>query len=535
MKVISGMFAKIIKILIRTGYFPKSILIFAALLLSAVLDIAVISLTAPIIFYSLGGASENSLDTFGILNDIGNMVSLEVIAVTALLTKIIYQLLTFKWIYRTAFNIFFDISLEMLRGVFADQGNNITASKLSVSITSELEEFVKTVVLPFFQMLSEITLVIFVLIYLATVNLILTISFIIFCIILLLLYRFSISHKLNDLGLITRSTRLQLIENAQFIAMHKQEIQSLNAVGYFFDQISEIILKFSITSARYQFFLSLPRLVIELLGLLALLILGIFAPLLDIEGVILIIFGVATLRMLPALQRIYVSFTQIKFGERTIHFVNSIETFLKDSTPNEFTETISIDAVIKTKHGFNLKMTKNDQLHLASFVYGMNFIIGKSGSGKTTVMNSLFNHLQNLPTYITCSVMQQSTTVFPGSVFDNIVLSRDFDEDRLKELINILFKAETGRLAPEQILSIALGDLGKGLSGGQVQRIALLRTLLLHRDVYLIDEGLASLNPELRTQVIIDIDNWLIKNNSIAIIVTHETENLSQYPVLEIK
>ena len=131
--------------------------------------------------------------------------------------------------------------------------------------------------------------------------------------------------------------------------------------------------------------------------------------------------------------------------------------------------------------------------------------------------------------------MQQGTTVFPGSVYDNIVLDREFDQDRLMELINILFKSDTGRLAPDKILSIELGDQGKGLSGGQVQRIALIRTLLLNKKVYLIDEGLASLNPEMKSQIILDLNKWLIKDNSLMIIITHDHDNLSQFPILEIK
>ena len=68
-----------------------------------------------------------------------------------------------------------------------------------------------------------------------------------------------------------------------------------------------------------------------------------------------------------------------------------------------------------------------------------------------------------------------------------------------------------------------------------MQRIALTRTLLLYRKVYLIDEGLTSLNPEMRSQIILDLNKWLIKNNSLMIIITHDKDNLSQFPILEIK
>jgi len=528
------MFAKIIKILIRTGYFPKSILIFAALLLSAILDVAVISLVGPIIFSSLGGEADISLDMFGIFKWLEDLISLKLVAIMLLLIKITYQILMFKWIYRVSFDLFLTISSEMLRAVFSGKGNNITAGKLTTGITSELEEFVKTVIMPSFQMLSEVTLMVFVLIYLSYLNVMATISLLFFGIFLLGIYRFSISKRLNVLGLTTRSSRSKLIECSQFIAMHKREIKSLDATNHFISQVSGATKKFASASAQYQFFMSLPRLVIELLGLLGLLILGILGSMVNMEGEVLLIFGVASLRMLPALQRIYVSVTQIKYGERTIHFMTSIESYIAEDNANTFAKMINISTATITKIGLALEMTKGVKTYQSEFRYGVNFITGKSGSGKTTVMSSISDYLENSPVNISCSVMHQGTTVFPGSVLDNIALSRDFDKSRLAELLNIFFKAETGRLAPDQILSIPMGDLGKGLSGGQIQRVALVRTLLLDKNLYLIDEGLASLNPALRSQIIRDINAWLMRNNSIAIFVTHETENLSQYTALEI-
>jgi ATP-binding cassette, subfamily B, bacterial PglK len=529
------MFKKIFNIIKRIGYLPKAIMIFIVLLISAALDIIVISITAPIIFASLSNNPNDQLEIIETLNALVYFVPIEIFAVALLLIKIIYQIFAFKWIYKIAFDMYFDISEEILNGVFSDRKNNIKASKLSVSITSEIEEFVKTVLLPSFQMLSELTLITFVIIYLASVNLALTSFFIFFCIVMFSLYRISISKKLNDLGLITRSTRLLLIENSQYIAMHKKEIQSLGAVNFFFKQISNVILKFSQSSARYQFFLSLPRLVIELLGLLGLLVLGITAPIFEINGLTLVIFGIATLRMLPALQRIYVAFTQIKFGERTIHFITSINETLQDTSLEEIEETVIITSIIKIRKDLELKILKNNTPYKANFCNGINFVIGKSGSGKTTLMHKIFDYVAVSKDKIRCSMMQQSTTVFPGSVFDNIVLDREFCETRLTELLTIFFKSEKGRLSHNNILSIKLGDLGKGLSGGQIQRISLIRTFLLHQDIYLIDEGLASLNPKMRSEIIHDINLWLIKNNSLAIIVTHDMEGISQYPVMEIK
>ena len=116
------MFTKIIKILTRTGYLPKSVIIFFVLVVSAALDIIVISIIAPIIFSSLGGDTNKQLDTLDIYNQLENFAPIELLAVALLIVKIIYQLITFNWIYKTAFKIFYDISI----GSGVDIGYNVT-------------------------------------------------------------------------------------------------------------------------------------------------------------------------------------------------------------------------------------------------------------------------------------------------------------------------------------------------------------------------------------------------------------------------
>jgi ABC-type transport system involved in cytochrome bd biosynthesis fused ATPase/permease subunit len=526
------MFIKIVNILHRTNHLTVSIFIFIALIFSAILDLLIIATAGPIIFLFLKGEADKNIHFIEKFIS-SSYISLELVVTLLLLFKVAYQLLAYNWMFKTTFKIYNKISLDVMQIVFSTKSNNIKANKLSVSITSEIEEFVKTVILPSYQMLSETTLIILALIYLSFINLTLTISFICLGIVFVVIYNSFISLKLIDLGLITRNTRLELIESTQFIAFHNQELQSIKAVDFFKKKISKIILKFSSSSAKYQYLLSLPRFIIETLGLIGLLILAMIAPFMKIEGVELIIFGVATLRILPAFQRVYVSTTQIKYGKRTIDFLNSIETSLRNDENNEFMKILRIICFEKTDAGYACKFKKDQSIYDQNFSIGINYIVGKSGSGKSTFINILYNHIYNTKTNISCALIQQGTTIFPGSIYDNIILDREYNQNRLDELIKIFFKSETDRLSPKEILSINVGDLGKGLSGGQIQRIVLVRTFLLHNDIYFIDEGLAGLNHDMKNQVIKDINKWLINNNSTAIIITHDTMNSSKYSILD--
>ena len=65
------------------------------------------------------------------------------------------------------------------------------------------------------------------------------------------------------------------------------------------------------------------------------------------------------------------------------------------------------------------------------------------------------------------------------------------------------------------------GKLPKDLSGGEKQRVAIARMLVLEPEIMLFDEPTASLDPELISEVL-EIMNSLTKINKTMIFVTHE-------------
>ena len=73
---------------------------------------------------------------------------------------------------------------------------------------------------------------------------------------------------------------------------------------------------------------------------------------------------------------------------------------------------------------------------------------------------------------------------------------------------------------PEVYLNTYIGDQGKGLSGGQLQRIALSRILLNPSPIILLDEPTAKLDKNSR-DIVIDAIRSLAKS-SIVVIATHD-------------
>ncbi len=140
-------------------------------------------------------------------------------------------------------------------------------------------------------------------------------------------------------------------------------------------------------------------------------------------------------------------------------------------------------------------------------------LAGPSGAGKTTVTQLLLGFLAPTQGVITVdghdlaslpeaawrariAWLPQRPTLFHGTVLDNIRLARpDADPARVRRAIE---QAEAARLIDRlpHGLDTVLGDRGQGLSGGQVQRIALARVFLADADLVVLDEPGAALDGE---------------------------------------
>lgn len=159
-------------------------------------------------------------------------------------------------------------------------------------------------------------------------------------------------------------------------------------------------------------------------------------------------------------------------------------------------------------------------------------VVGNSGSGKSTLLNLLMaSHLDYEGTirfdnselreisskslYELVSMIEQNVFVFDAPIRDNITMFREFtdaDVDRVIELSGL------ARLIEQRGADYLCGENGRGLSGGEKQRISIARSLLQNSSVLLADEVTAALDAQTAYQVASDI----LKLNGITrIIVTH--------------
>ncbi|CUS07101.1 unnamed protein product [Tuber aestivum] len=168
------------------------------------------------------------------------------------------------------------------------------------------------------------------------------------------------------------------------------------------------------------------------------------------------------------------------------------------------------------------------------------FIIGRSGSGKSTVGSLLLRLYEPLSGEITIdglpldslnqawlrgniTVIQQQNTLFNETIFRNIAFGRkdywNVTEDRIRDACGMAILEDTISELPLGYYTPAGVD-GKQLSGGQRQRVALARAILRDTEILVLDEATSNLDYKTRSSVMDSIHEW--RKGKTTIIITHD-------------
>ncbi|AOY74980.1 ABC transporter ATP-binding protein [Clostridium formicaceticum] len=175
-------------------------------------------------------------------------------------------------------------------------------------------------------------------------------------------------------------------------------------------------------------------------------------------------------------------------------------------------------------------------------------IVGESGSGKTTLLkllnkliscdygeifyeNQSLKEINSVDLRRNVVMLPQYPAIFGGSIKDNLLIGLKFSEkqpisdDKLFQVLEVVK------------LNKKLDEDAEKLSGGEKQRIALARVILMEPEVLLLDEPSSALDEDTEHIIIDALVNYTKQNNKTLIMVTHSKKVANDFSdeIIEIK
>ncbi len=190
-------------------------------------------------------------------------------------------------------------------------------------------------------------------------------------------------------------------------------------------------------------------------------------------------------------------------------------------------EIIKLKNIRLFRNGFELKIED------FSIKRGEIFcILGENGSGKTTLLSVLalltkpdsgeiflmekrVRSISYAGKYV--SMVFQKPVLFNGSVYDNILLPIKWQKRKLeREKIEFLMdRFGIGKIKDKKV---------KEISGGEAQRVCLVRALLLNPKILILDEPFSSIDPISSHEIISEVVRIAKREGTTIIFSTHDPE-----------
>ena len=395
------------------------------------------------------------------------------------------------------------------------------------------------------MMVSEICVVVFIYIVMLYVDLKITLFVSIFMGINILLIKYFLINKVKKWGkdrFDATQEYYQIIGstfgNYKFIKLQSDDKSILN-------NFKTSCKKYTEVDKKYTFVQPVPRLILEFLGFSIVVVLIIFSVMMyDENGLakimpVISVFFIGLYRILPSVNRIINYYQVVVFYKKSLDIIaEELESEVEniENNPIELNKKIELKNICfefeegkEVLKNINLNIFKGEKVAF----------VGESGSGKTTLVDLITGlykpkngniYLDNIKLedknigYWRQSIgyIPQEVYLFDGTIADNVVFNREYNEERL---IESLKKARIWEfLKKKEGIKTIVGDRGIMLSGGQKQRIAIARALYDNPEVLVLDEATSALDSETEEEIMKEI--YDVSKDRTLIIVAHRLTTL---------
>lgn len=544
------MFIKILKTITKYSDRNKINYINFLLVLSTLLQYLVY-LILPIIAYKITSLTMNKSKTplfenknLEIMNnflDI-NLYSLLVYTILAVIFANISSILFLKESAFFSFKLASNIQIQMFKNYLSKNYSyflNNTKSQSINNIITDMFRLPAGIFIPFFQLISASIL---------SILLILTLLFVNFKVSLIVLLLISVIYFL-----VFKNYKKRLYQTSIDISLSHKKIYEIvgyslglnkdvklysleNFVNNKFSEMSKTLIS---TRTFANIISAAPKYIVEgiIISISILIILLLLKYKMFSQETILffMFFGILSIKIIPALQSLYVCISAIQSNRSLIDYLPSIDKKLSKNFNNSYIfkksielkgVSFSYDKERKIFNNMNFKIKKGEKIS----------IIGSNGSGKSTFINLISGLLKPSKGQILCdgkvisqknlqkifSILDANPLFMNANIYENISFKDKIKNDD-KKLINRLLKLVD--LFPKTSKKYYSNNLEAKFSQGEKQKIALARFLFFKREFLIIDEGTTNLSSNLEFKILNRIKK--LNPNITIIFITHRFKNLN--------
>ncbi len=448
---------------------------------------------------------------------------------------------TFSYYFRKPFKEQLNSnSSDVIRKITLDAANAVTYVNSSLTL--------------FFQLVLTSSIAI----YLLYIDFFLTITILMFFILILLTIYFFSSKRLSLYGKLKQKYAGEGIKIVNEGINNIKEVIIYKKINFLNSLYSKLQKYQQDQVLKISMFKRLPRGIYELLTIAFMMFIVLFKIFINEESVestivFLTLIIISLARILPSINLITLNLSNIKSTEYSFNLITNNFFDLK-----RFYQTVDgsnlNDNSFKFVNNINFNQVSfrfhhdKQLLNNISFKIEKNSIIGifgESGSGKSTILNLLTGLLkptkgnisidkfdlkddkvkdlwQNIIGYI-----PQDNFLLDDTVKKNIIFSNKFEEVNQTNLDKAIYLAKIDKFISslKDGIETKIGDRGINISGGQRQRIGIARALYNDPEVLIFDEATSSLDFETENEILDEI--YAIKNKTI-IMISHNLESLNR-------
>jgi ATP-binding cassette, subfamily B, bacterial PglK len=315
---------------------------------------------------------------------------------------------------------------------------------------------------------------------------------------------------------------------------------------------------FSRTQATLAIISQLPRFILEAIAFGGVLVIMLYIMAKTgsfTKGLpIISLYIFAGYRLMPALQQIYASFTQLTFIGPSLDKLYSDLKNLKPFNENQDQGVLFFNKKIVLKNvDYNYPDSSRTALKDINLIIPKKSIVGlvgATGSGKTTLVDIILGLLeaqkgslevdgkiitnQNSRSWQRCiGYVPQHIYLFDDTIAANIAFGlepKDINQDMVRKAAQI---ANLHNFVIEELphqYQTTIGERGVRLSGGQQQRIGIARALYHNPQVLILDEATSALD-NLTEKEVMDAINSLKKDITI-IIIAHRLNTVKSCDII---